>query len=271
LTRSTVVERLGLRRNGERRDACRNCHVRGGLPAIKKVRRRNRHTLHASANRRASIKRHLHREALAKPRCYAVSRHGTRLAKSSAEKPVSLEPWRHVISQELRSLMANAELAEDVAPAAAPAPKKGGKKMMVIGLVAVLALCGGGFFFMHSRSASTASAAPKETPKAQLFLPLDPAFVVNFADQDSTRYLQVGVTVMSHDPDAIQAMKDSDPVIRNALVMLFSSQTYAGLSDTAGKEKLQAQALAAVRKIVADKTGKPDQIDALYFTSFVMQ
>ena len=66
------------------------------------------------------------------------------------------------------------------------------------------------------------------------------------------------------------AMKDSDPVIRNALVMLFSSQTYAGLSNTDGKKKLQAQALDAVRKIVADKTGKPD-VDALYFTSFVMQ
>jgi flagellar protein FliL len=68
----------------------------------------------------------------------------------------------------------------------------------------------------------------------------------------------------------VQAVKDSDPVIRNALVMLFSSQTYAGLSDTSGKVKLQAQALDAVRKVVADKIGKPD-VDALYFTSFVMQ
>jgi flagellar protein FliL len=167
--------------------------------------------------------------------------------------------------------MANADIAEDVAPAAPPTKKKGGKKVMIIGLVAVLALGGGGFFLMRSHGAK-AAAKPVEAPKlAQLFLPLDPAFVVNFADQDSQRYLQVGVTVMTHDPDAIQAMKDSDPVIRNALVMLFSGQTYAGLSDTAGKEKLQALALAAVRKIVADKTGKNDQIDALYFTSFVMQ
>ncbi|HTC28613.1 flagellar basal body-associated FliL family protein [Dyella sp.] len=167
--------------------------------------------------------------------------------------------------------MANADIAEDVVPAAPPTQKKGGKKWMVMGLVAVLVLGGGGFALTHSHGAK-ASTTQAEAPKqAQLFLPLDPAFVVNFADQDSTRYLQVGVTVMTHDPDAIQAMKDSDPVIRNALVMLFSAQTYAGLSDTAGKEKLQAQALTAVRKIVADKTGKPAQVDALYFTSFVMQ
>jgi flagellar FliL protein len=167
--------------------------------------------------------------------------------------------------------MANADIAEEVAPAAPPTQKKGGKKWMVMGLVAVAVLGGGGFALMHSHGAK-ASTTQADVPKqAQLFLPLDPAFVVNFADQDSTRYLQVGVTVMTHDPDAIQAMKDSDPVIRNALVMLFSAQTYAGLSDTAGKEKLQSQALAAVRKIVADKTGKPATVDALYFTSFVMQ
>jgi flagellar FliL protein len=65
-------------------------------------------------------------------------------------------------------------------------------------------------------------------------------------------------------------MKDNDPVIRNALVILFSSQTIAELGNTAGKQKLQAQALTAVRKIVADKIGKPG-VDALYFTSFVMQ
>lgn len=164
--------------------------------------------------------------------------------------------------------MANAENTEEVV--AAPVPKKGGKnKLMVVGLLAVLVLGGGGFALMHSHGAK-ASTAPAVAKTPELFLPLDPAFVVNFQDQDATRYLQVGVTVMTHDPDAVQAMKDSDPVIRNALVMLFSNQTYAGLSDIAGKEKLQTQALAAVRKIVADKTGKPD-VDALYFTSFVMQ
>ena len=162
--------------------------------------------------------------------------------------------------------MANAENIEEEV---VPAKKKRGSGLLLAG-IAVLALLGAsGYFYSraHGTKAATAAEAPK-TP--ELFLPLDPAFVVNFQDQDATRYLQVGVTVMTHDPSAVQAMKDSDPVIRNALVMLFSSQTYAGLSDLAGKKKLQTEALDAVRKIVADKTGKPD-VDALYFTSFVMQ
>jgi len=165
--------------------------------------------------------------------------------------------------------MANAESVQEAESTASK--KKGGKGLlMVLGVVVLVLLGGGGYLLMKSRTANAGTVAAAQAAKPELYLPLDPAFVVNFQDQDSTRYLQVGVTVMTHDQNAVQAMKDSDPVIRNALVMLFSSQTYAGLSDTAGKKKLQAQALDAVRKIVADKTGKPD-VDALYFTSFVMQ
>jgi flagellar protein FliL len=165
--------------------------------------------------------------------------------------------------------VANAESSQEAVPVAA---KKGGNRLvMILGVVVLVLLGGVGYLVAQSRSAKAGTEAAAPAPKApELYLPLDPAFVVNFQDQDSTRYLQVGVTLMTHDQNAVQAMKDSDPVIRNALVMLFSSQTYAGLSDTTGKKKLQAQALDAVRKIVADKTGKPD-VDALYFTSFVMQ
>jgi flagellar protein FliL len=171
--------------------------------------------------------------------------------------------------------MANAESVEVQAPVAV-VKKSGGKRMMlIVGVVLLVVLGIGGFMLVgqrsvQARSATDAPATASALTAAAMYLPLDPAFVVNFQDSDATRYLQVGVTVMSHDPAAIQAMKDNDPVIRNALVILFSSQTIAELGNTAGKQKLQAQALTAVRKIVADKIGKPG-VDALYFTSFVMQ
>jgi flagellar FliL protein len=170
--------------------------------------------------------------------------------------------------------MANAENVEVQAPVAA-VKKSGGKRLLLIVGVIVLILLGiGGFMLVGQRSVQARSAAGVPATAAvnvaAVYLPLDPSFVVNFQDNDATRYLQVGVTVMSHDPAAIQAMKDNDPVIRNALVILFSSQTIAELGNTAGKQKLQGEALTAVRKIVADKIGKPG-VDALYFTSFVMQ
>lgn len=159
-----------------------------------------------------------------------------------------------------------------------PAPPKKKRLPLMIGLaVAVLLVAGGGFYLMrgHAKPASGADASQSADAAAakagpELFLPLDPAFVVNFRDDDSMRYLQVGVTLMAHDQGALDTVKSVDPVVRNALLMLFSRQDYAMLTDPSGKQKLQEQALAAVRKIVAERTGKPG-IDALYFTSFVMQ
>lgn len=163
------------------------------------------------------------------------------------------------------------EEQETVAPKPA---RKRGPLLLIIGVVVLLVLGGGGYFLFagHGKADKTAGAhEEKPADKGpEIYLALDPAFVVNFRDEQSVRYLQVGVSLMSHDPAAIQEAKDTQPVIRNALVMLFSGQSYAGLIDAAGKQKLQAQALAAVQKIIKDRTGKPG-IDALYFTSFVMQ
>ncbi|MBD8881920.1 flagellar basal body-associated FliL family protein [Rhodanobacter sp. 7MK24] len=154
---------------------------------------------------------------------------------------------------------------EEQARVAPPAGKS--KRLMVIGAaVVVLALAGGGYFWQAQKSAH----APVEAPKVDLYMPLDPAFVVNFKDGDSLRYLQVSVTLMSYDQKALDAAKDANPVVRDALVSLFSNQEYSIISSADGRRKLQEQALAAVQKIVKERTGKPG-IDALYFTSFVMQ
>ena len=155
----------------------------------------------------------------------------------------------------------------------APPPRKRGRLLLIVGVVLLLGLGGGAYALLggHGKGKGAEHAEEKKPDnKPEIFLALDPAFVVNFRDDQSVRYLQVGVSLMSHDAAAIEAAKESQPVIRNALVMLFSGQSYAGLIDAAGKQKLQAQALAAVQKIISDRTGKPG-IDALYFTSFVMQ
>ncbi|MGN6329641.1 MAG: flagellar basal body-associated FliL family protein [Rhodanobacter sp.] len=153
---------------------------------------------------------------------------------------------------------------------APPPPKKKSRLPMIIGLVVVLLALGGGGFAYKAMHAKAAAKDAKAAPKAELYLPLDPPFVVNFRDDESLRYLQVGVTLMSHDADALAAAKAADPVIRDALVSLFSSQEYSIISNTAGRDKLQAQALEAVRKVVQARLGRPG-VDALYFTSFVMQ
>ncbi|UPG93483.1 flagellar basal body-associated FliL family protein [Luteibacter aegosomatissinici] len=151
--------------------------------------------------------------------------------------------------------------------------KKGKGKLLIIVALLVLAAGGGGAFFMlkggHPKSAEQA-AADAAKAKPAVYLQLDPAFVVNFQDEAALRFLQVGVNVMSHDPEAIAAAKEADPEIRNALLMLFSAQDVKSLSDVKGKQKLQAAALAEVQRVLKEKIGRPG-VDALYFTSFIMQ
>ena len=105
---------------------------------------------------------------------------------------------------------------------------------------------------------------------AAVYLPIDPAFVVNFASQGKARFLQITVEVMTRDETVPDKVKLHMPVIRNNLMLLFSTQTYDTASTLEGKESLREEALEVVQQILEEETG--DQgIEAIYFTSFVMQ
>jgi flagellar FliL protein len=168
--------------------------------------------------------------------------------------------------------MADVPVLAPAADAAAPAGKS--KKTLIIVIVlAVVLLAGGGvgawFAFMpHDKKPKVAKAEP---PAPALYVALDPPFVVNFEADQQVRFLQVTAQLMSRDPATIELLKTNDPVVRNDLLMLFGGQKYATVSTREGKEALRTQTLAAVRKIVAGAGGKPDKVEAVYFTSFVMQ
>jgi flagellar protein FliL len=163
--------------------------------------------------------------------------------------------------------------AEAEASAAAP-PKKKGKLLIIIAVVLVVLAGGGGGAFFYMKSHAKAPQAAKETKKVEkpaIYYPLDPPFVVNFQGEQAVRFLQVAVQVLTREPETAELLKQHDPVVKNDLLMLFGGQKYEDLSTRAGKEKLQKDALASVRSIIEKAGGKPESIEALYFTSFVMQ
>ena len=141
-----------------------------------------------------------------------------------------------------------------------------GAALLVVGLGATLFLT---HAFGHSTSA--ARAADRKASGPPLYLALDPAFVVNFQADQLVRFLQVSVEVMSRDPQTLQLMKDNDPVLRNDLLILFANQKYTVLASPAGKEQLRDEALAVIRKDLTQAGGNPKLVEAVYFTSFVMQ
>ncbi|MEJ0039063.1 MAG: flagellar basal body-associated FliL family protein [Gammaproteobacteria bacterium] len=157
------------------------------------------------------------------------------------------------------------------------APPKKGKLGLLLAIVAVLVVGGGGaaaYFVLggHKDPKATAAQKAKEAEKTPaLYVALDPPFVVNFEAEQLVRFLQVTVQVMSRDPVTAELIKTNDPVVRNDLLLLLGNQSYATISSRDGKEKLRQQALEAVRKVVTGAGGKAEKVEAIYFTSFVMQ
>lgn len=102
------------------------------------------------------------------------------------------------------------------------------------------------------------------------YVALDPPFVVNLENPTEARFLQVSVEVMTRDAQVAEDVKKHMSAIRHSLVLLFSSQSYTTLASAEGKEKIRAEVLAAIQKILMEYTGKPG-VEAVYFTDFVMQ
>jgi flagellar FliL protein len=121
-----------------------------------------------------------------------------------------------------------------------------------------------------AHSAANVAAAPIPLRGPPIYLPIDPAFVVNFEDQGMLRYLQVGLTVMARNQQILDAVTENMPQIRNDLILLFSNQKMEVLNSLNGKEKLRMQALAQIQGILTREIGIPG-IEAVYFTAFVLQ
>ncbi len=169
------------------------------------------------------------------------------------------------------------EPAQDVAladDADAPAPRKRPWMLILLSTIVVLAATGGAIAWFALGQGSASSAHAEHAPAAKgpaLYVALDPPFVTNFETEQLVRFLQVTVQLMTHDAGTADLIKANDPAIRDGLLLLFGNQKYADISTRHGKERLRTQALEAVRHIVAASGGKPERVEAVYFTSFVMQ
>lgn len=166
----------------------------------------------------------------------------------------------------------------------ASAEKKGSRKTILftcIGAALLGAATGGAaMFVLNDRSARAvprdgsvgemqeAVAPPPSGPA--MYFPITPAMVVNFENPQSARFLQVTLEVMSRDEDAIDAVRENLPAIRNNLLMLFSGEDADTLRTRQGKEALRQQVLAEVQKVVEQYIGIKG-IEDVYFTSLVMQ
>ncbi|MFM7627022.1 MAG: flagellar basal body-associated protein FliL [Gammaproteobacteria bacterium] len=164
--------------------------------------------------------------------------------------------------------------ASDAAGAEGAVAPKSHKKLILISGVAVALIgmgAGGWFFWQHKQAEAAKAAAIPPPPPPLIYLALDPPFVANFEDGQAARFLQIDVRVSSREPEIIELIRNNEPLLRNDLLMLYGTQDAAELGTRAGKDRLRAESLATVRRIVKSLGGKPEAVEAVLFASFVMQ
>lgn len=179
-------------------------------------------------------------------------------------------------------------MSEAAAPAAPAAPAGGSNKMMFImmGVMLIVLLGGmGGMFFMMKGSSSAKGDDAKTEAKADehaeeeekapkaapIYVGFEPPFVVNFPADSPVKFLQLTVQIMTREQAVEHEIKGNDPAIRDALLTLFGQQTADKLATPEGKEELRTKALEAVRGVIKAEGGEAAKVEAIYFTTFVMQ
>ncbi len=112
--------------------------------------------------------------------------------------------------------------------------------------------------------------ASAEGGESSLYVPLEPAFIVNVNDGNRVRHMQIKLQLKLKEAKFASYIKEHDPAIRNAMVMLLSGQKASLLKTAAGKQKLMKEALAAIQKVLQENIGNTG-IKAVYFTDLIIQ
>jgi flagellar FliL protein len=168
---------------------------------------------------------------------------------------------------------------QDSQDAQGPPASGGSKKIiifMAIGAIVLIAATAGGTFFLvkgkmqvaQSQTpvpeAETEPAKPRGDPR---YLNLDPPFTVNL--EGSSSLLSISISILVYGQEVEKVVAEHMPQIRNSLVLLFSNQDAASVTNRSGKDKLRANTLETIRGIVSQYSDN-DEME-VFFTGFVMQ
>ena len=168
-----------------------------------------------------------------------------------------------------------AATSQEIEEGTRSAAEKGGKSGLIITLLLLVILGGGGFAAFKLLGDKTDPKVKGEAAKHEQlparYVTLDPPFVVNFEAESTVRFLQISIGVMTRDEKVEHLIRDNDPRIRNDLLLILGNQNYQTVSKLEGKEELRKRCLESVRAVVAESGGEGSAVEALYFTSFVMQ
>ncbi|OUR68820.1 flagellar basal body-associated protein FliL [Cycloclasticus sp. 46_83_sub15_T18] len=167
--------------------------------------------------------------------------------------------------------------------------------MMVGGAVGVLILVGAGLFFSGFFDDEPAEPTAEESMDADtdsdsngdenddagnedggkiaantaIYHALMPPFMVNFPG-GNIQVMKLAVSVMASEQAVIDAISLHDPVIRNNILLMLSSQDPEVLKTAKGKVKLQLTIKTEINKVL-DSVKVSSSVKNVFFTDLVMQ
>ncbi|HSG92813.1 MAG TPA: flagellar basal body-associated FliL family protein [Methylotenera sp.] len=151
------------------------------------------------------------------------------------------------------------------------------KKKLLLGIIILVILAVAGLaaaYFLSGDDNDAESTETAEAPKAApIYYDVKDPFIVNFGKQsnDAVRYLQVKLKVMARNQQAIDDFVAHEPAIIHELLLLFFSQNYDDLNTSEGTRELQQATLKTINQQLATLADNQQGLEAVYFTSLVMQ
>ncbi|MDK2792017.1 MAG: flagellar protein FliL [Deferribacteres bacterium] len=168
-------------------------------------------------------------------------------------------------------------MAEEKEVSEQEAPKKKSKFKLILIILIVLILVGGGaaaYFLLFAKKTAetaeqnTAYTTVKKQADVSSIGPLYSfeSFIVNLADPGGTRYLKVTMQAELDSDKLVDEIEKRKPQIRDIILTVLSSKTYAEVSTAQGKLALKQEIIRRINLTLT--TGA---VKSIYFTEFVSQ
>jgi flagellar FliL protein len=151
------------------------------------------------------------------------------------------------------------------------------KKVLIIVIalaVVLVGLFGAGFFMMWNKMNAMQTAVPAaenggaettETAAMGVMYPLN-TFIVNLADKGGNRYLRTTIHLELGATMTVEEMDKRLAIIRDKILMILPSKSFADISGPDGKTAIREEILAALNETLGEEA-----IANLYFTELVIQ
>jgi flagellar FliL protein len=104
-----------------------------------------------------------------------------------------------------------------------------------------------------------------------IYISMQPAFVVNYGGAGRLKYLKTELSIRVNDVHTAAAVRHHMPLLRNAMVMLFSRQSEDAITTSKGVAQLRETAKTEIIALLESEQAEGTDVLEVYFNNLVVQ